>query len=546
MFRRISLSLTFWLFCGFVASALAQTIPRDIRLQLLEAVVQIVPLDVDSGELVPWSGSGTIISRQGHILTNFHVIGDLDTRTYYEWHAVFVTDPAFTDQPPQLAYWARYVASDPTHDLAVLSIAEYADETPVPPETVFPAVSVGDSNQMLPGDGLVIVGYPGISGSTITFTSGTMSGWIGEDFETGGKQWIKTDAKIAYGNSGGAAFDLAGNLIGVPTAGRTVQYEDLDVEEQAYVRPISLAWALIGPHVPTVQRASPPEPTQPVAQPSLPAARAQDTSEDPGAPSGAFGPIGLGALVSARLAAASTDALTYHGYSVTVPADAERVIVAVDGRGSDVDLAVNDGAPIMEYETVDHLDASAEPNPRWVVEDPSDVVYIDVINLLNQPSDYTLLVTVEEGSAATDSAADPAAVDTVNPSAPADPSPGAATTIVPVTTSGAMGSLRPGESAQGRLTGTDDAASYHTFEISVPPGVATVTVRMIADADLDMAARVGGAIDTYTDDGNWDHRDVSTRPSAEFSISAPGSTIYVDVFNALGAGVSGAYTLEVR
>jgi hypothetical protein len=91
-----------------------------------------------------------------------------------------------------------------------------------------------------------------------------------------------------------------------------------------------------------------------------------------------------------------------------------------------------------------------------------------------------------------------------------------------------------------------DAASYHTFEIAVPPGVATVTVRMTADSDLDMAARVDGIIDSYADDGNWDHRDVTTSPGAEFSISARGSTIYVDVFNALGAGVMGAYTLEVR
>src|SRR5690606_36005740 len=69
------------------------------------------------------------------------------------------------------------------------------------------------------------------------------------------KQWIKTDAKISHGNSGGGAFDPSGHLIGVPTAGRTVQYDELDIEDQAYVRPISLAWALIGPNVLDVARA---------------------------------------------------------------------------------------------------------------------------------------------------------------------------------------------------------------------------------------------------------------------------------------------------
>jgi S1-C subfamily serine protease len=190
------------------------------------------------------------------------------------------------------------VASDPAHDLAVLKIVERADETPIPAGTVFPSVAVGDSNQMLPGDGIVIVGYPGISGSTVTFTSGTMSGWVGEDFETGGKQWIKTDAKIAHGNSGEAAFTVQGELIGVPTARRTVQYSELDVEEQAYVRPIGLAWALIGPNVITVLRSGGGAPGSSVAQsaPSTPA-----TLDVPTTTSGTVGALQPGQSAEGRL-----------------------------------------------------------------------------------------------------------------------------------------------------------------------------------------------------------------------------------------------------
>lgn len=227
------------------ALASAQGLPRDVRIEILRAVVQVIPYDDAAGTTVDWSGSGTIISPSGHILTNYHVVGDLARRQHYDWHAILITSPEFADQEPEFTFWARYIAGDPTHDLAVLKIEEWFDEEPVAADVVFPHVLVGDSNQLLPGDSIAIVGYPGISGSTITFTAGLMSGWVGENFESGGKQWIKTDAKISHGNSGGGAFDENGYLIGVPTAGRTVQYAELDVEEQAYVRPISLALSLI-------------------------------------------------------------------------------------------------------------------------------------------------------------------------------------------------------------------------------------------------------------------------------------------------------------
>jgi serine protease Do len=229
----------------------AQALPREIRQKILKAVVQVIPLK-DDGEPVGWSGSGTIISESGYILTNFHVIGDVDTRQIYKNHAILFTE--FPDQPPVFKNIAQIVATDPTYDLAVIKINLDNKGKQIPSSTRFTAMPVGNSNDLIPGDAITMVGYPGISGSTITFTQGLMSGWLGEDFESGGKNWIKTDGKISHGNSGGSAFNERGELIGVPTAGRT-KVNGNEREEQAYVRPIGLAWATLGPNVPDVVRA---------------------------------------------------------------------------------------------------------------------------------------------------------------------------------------------------------------------------------------------------------------------------------------------------
>jgi serine protease Do len=397
-------AITLLLAMGISAAALGQGLPRDVRLNILEAVVQIIPYDDVAGSLVNWSGSGTIISPSGYVLTNYHVAGDLDRRVYYEWHAIFMTDPDFTDQPPEFWFWARYIAGDPTHDLAVLKIEEWYDEEPIAADFVFPHVNVGDSNQLLPGDNITIVGYPGISGSTVTFTAGLMSGWVGEDFESGGKQWIKTDAKISHGNSGGGAFDETGNLIGVPTAGRTVKYDELDVEEQAYVRPISLAWALIGPNVLDVARAA-----------------------------------------SNRTAA---------------------VVPPVDTSNAN------------------------QQTPATPQTPPSSGV---------GPCDFCL-----------------------------------------------VGPVAVGTTASNVIGGVSEMINFHTYSIEVPTGTATLTIALTGDADIDMAAKYGGEIQSWGEDGDWEYRDITETAGATFEISLPTpGTWYVDVIYYYDTGVAN-YSLSVR
>jgi hypothetical protein len=130
---------------------LAQAIlPREVRERILQAVVEVRPYDIAGTPLRRHRGSGTIISADGYVLTNFHVVGDVDTGFAHEWHGIYVTDPGARPRARAFAYWARFVAGDPRHDLAIVQIVEDAEERPLPAGFVFPSMPVGDSNTLIP------------------------------------------------------------------------------------------------------------------------------------------------------------------------------------------------------------------------------------------------------------------------------------------------------------------------------------------------------------------------------------------------------------
>lgn len=175
---------------------------------LAQAVVQILALDF-AGDAV-WWGSGTVISSDGLILTNAHVVDDRADE--YDMLGVAVTSR--TDQPPEPAYLAEIVAVDYVLDLAVIQVVSDPDGIPVTVE--LPFIPLGDSDAVDIGDDIRILGFPGIGGETITFTGGTVSGFTAQR-DVGDRAWIKTDATIAGGNSGGLAANEDGEIIGVPT-----------------------------------------------------------------------------------------------------------------------------------------------------------------------------------------------------------------------------------------------------------------------------------------------------------------------------------------
>ncbi|HUF53960.1 MAG TPA: serine protease [Dehalococcoidia bacterium] len=157
-----------------------------------------------------WHGSGTFITDDGLILTNAHVI---DAR-YDEYDQLGVAITNGTDEPPSLEYIAEIMAVDYALDLAVIQVTATIDGGSVTES--FPAIELADSDEVEIGDEIRILGYPGIGGETITFTNGVISGFTSER-SVGNRAWIKTDATIAGGNSGGLAINARGEAIGVPT-----------------------------------------------------------------------------------------------------------------------------------------------------------------------------------------------------------------------------------------------------------------------------------------------------------------------------------------
>lgn len=138
-------------------------------------------------------GSGVIVSEQGHILTNSHVVEAADE-----------IEVALADTRRAKA---RVIGTDPETDLAVLKI-----DLPTLPSILF-----GQSDQAQVGDVVLAIGNPFGVGQTVTLgiISALGRNHLGINaFEN----FIQTDAAINPGNSGGALVDVAGNLIGINTA----------------------------------------------------------------------------------------------------------------------------------------------------------------------------------------------------------------------------------------------------------------------------------------------------------------------------------------
>ena len=179
------------------------------------SVVQIIALVEIDGELVQgWWGSGTVVSEDGLILTNAHVV--LSDR-YYDVEDLMVAITVAQDLPPKPMFYADILQVDANLDLAVIKVRSDLNGGPTNFEALeIDPVPIGSSDALGLGDELIIIGYPSIGGETITLTPGEVSGFTAEE-PYGNRAFIKTSATISGGNSGGLAATPQGEIIGVPT-----------------------------------------------------------------------------------------------------------------------------------------------------------------------------------------------------------------------------------------------------------------------------------------------------------------------------------------
>lgn len=208
-------------------ASIAPTIPASVAPASAQTTADLAALyaQVSPGVVTIWNfadlgpphsdtapsgqGSGFVIDKDGHIITNQHV--------------VVGAQEIEIDFPSGLRTWAELVAVDPDSDLALLKVDLPAESlTPLP---------LGDSDLVRVGDRVAAIGNPfGLSG---TMTSGIVSA-LGRTLDSeraspGGQPFtagdiIQTDAAINPGNSGGPLLNLQGEVIGVNRAIRTESF----------------------------------------------------------------------------------------------------------------------------------------------------------------------------------------------------------------------------------------------------------------------------------------------------------------------------------
>ena len=460
-----------------------------------------------------------IISPSGYIVTNYHVAGDDLEQTHDDYHAVYMSDPDKTFELPEFKYWAKFVAGSAEFDLAILKIYKTVDGKAF--KAGFPSVPIADARKLIPGDDLTIVGYPAISGDTISVTSGEMSGWLGEDQLGAGSSWIKTDTKISGGNSGGAALNPAGELIGIPTQ---FYFDDAEQVGQGYIRPLNLIWGYIAAYVKDASLADEgikllmleQKADQEIKAVRFKIPKRRELAKAEGSDS-EYKTIEFEQEIKRYIAGDDKDYI-YHLYKIEAAKDSKAITIALNGQYMDLDLAVRMDDKIQSYDKTDYSDFSEKKNPFITIFEPkAETIYIDVVNSLDSDAFYSLLVTED-------------VYDT-------------AMNMIDAMPSGDYGYLAPNRSFRGKLEKWDGSVVYHSFTVPVPRDkVITVSLDGFGK-DVDIAIRQAEAMNNLTYD-DADFLDKSSKTKLEYKLeNVESGLLFIDVLNYIDQEIS--YNLKV-
>ncbi|HXX98058.1 MAG TPA: trypsin-like peptidase domain-containing protein, partial [Candidatus Bathyarchaeia archaeon] len=182
---------------------------NSIFKQVQNSVVQItskIPTSSNSSNQSSSNGTGFVYDKQGHIVTNGHVVGDAK-----------VVDVTFPDGN---RYTAKVIASDTYSDIAVLKISQNASQPQRQLLSSLKPLVIGNSSNLEVADTVIAIGNP--FGLSDAMTTGIVSG-IGRSIpiSVGGfsiPNAIQTDAPVNPGDSGGPLLNTRGEMIGMNTA----------------------------------------------------------------------------------------------------------------------------------------------------------------------------------------------------------------------------------------------------------------------------------------------------------------------------------------
>jgi len=193
-----------------VTAQTASLTPEQIE-DIAQSVVEIGALK--NGQVAS-IGSGTIVSPDGLIFTNRHVVEGGD-----DFLILVLVDPS---EPPVERYLASVVGLSQELDFALLQIDRDLDGNQIDTTQLnMPTIPLAGERARL-GESISVFGYPGLSEGYLVYTTGTVSGVQNETVN--GQRvplWYNTDAEISPGNSGGTVVNQNGEYIGIPTSVRS-------------------------------------------------------------------------------------------------------------------------------------------------------------------------------------------------------------------------------------------------------------------------------------------------------------------------------------
>jgi len=167
------------------------------------------------------SGSGFVLTKDGFIATNYHVVENASTVKVTMYNGD--------------TYEAKYVGGDEDYDIAVIKVEA----------TDLPAVTLGDSDTLNVGDHVLAIGNP--LGELTFSMSGGMVSSVNRAINVGGTPFnmIQTDASINSGNSGGPLFNQYGEVVGIVSAKYSSSGSGTSVEGLGFAIPMNDVFAMI-------------------------------------------------------------------------------------------------------------------------------------------------------------------------------------------------------------------------------------------------------------------------------------------------------------